>query len=337
MALNFRSLFKWMVPSWLAGEGNSTDTAPAEINEGELVLYSLALLADAFAERSEQGLNARFPSRTIGGGANALTGVDRGIYRGRNESEEHYAQRLIRWRYPRGHRTRGSAFALLEQISEYWGGVRCWTVDASGNRFERAADGTETATAGDPWNFDGDLIGAARWSRFWVVVDLSTIATEQLDFGDPLLWGGSMPSPGYAIGQQGVTEQDSLAMKRLMRAPAWKPAGTRAEWLIVSLDGTDPAPDGSWYFWSANVGGTQTPTRDPAFRYWSFAPEINNVYAGNPASFCEEFPGVDGGMIAGDPTSFPASITLPNGSTYDGDPASFPLTIRMVDDGDMPQ
>ena len=32
MALNFRSLFKWMVPAWLAGEGNSSDTPPEIVN-----------------------------------------------------------------------------------------------------------------------------------------------------------------------------------------------------------------------------------------------------------------------------------------------------------------
>jgi hypothetical protein len=327
VALNFRTLFKWMVPAWLAGEGNSSDTPPEIVNEGEILLYSLALLADAFAERSEQGLLARFPTRTIGSGANALSGVDRGIYRGRNESEEHYAQRLIRWRYPRGHRTRGSAFALLEQISEYWGGIHCYTIDVSGNRFDRAADGTETYTPGQAWDWDGE--GATpEWARFWVVANLSAIATEQLDFGDPDLWGGSLPAPGYAIGQQGVTEQDSLAMKRLMRGRAWKPAGTRAEWLIVSLDGTEPAPDGTWDSWAG---------RDPAFRYWSFAPEINNVYAGDPTSFPLTITGVEGAAIAGDPTSFPASITLPSSVAYAGNTASFPVEIQLVDDGDMPQ
>lgn len=325
MARNFRTVYRWLVPGWLL-EG-----------DGTLVLESLAAIKDACVERVRQGLNARFPSRT-GASAQALIGRDRGIVRGRDETNGHYAQRLIRWRYPRGHRVRGNAFALLEQFSEYFGGVDGYTIDYRGNRYDRTADGTETASQGIAWEWYAVDFDEGE-NRFWVVLDLSEIASEQLDFGDSELWGGALATPGYTIGQQGVTEQDVLVLRNMMHSRrAWKPAGTRAEWVIVSLDGTDPEPDETWQHWSQNVGGTQTETRSSAHRYWSLTPTANNYYSGNSDSFCEEFPLLGGaGMYAGDPDNFPASLTLPDGTEYAGDPDSFTTLFLLVDDGDLPQ
>jgi hypothetical protein len=327
MALNFRTLPRWLVPRWL--------------NEGdyEKVLYSWMLLFDVWRETLRQGLLARFPSQT-GETANALTGEDRGIVKGRDETNAHYAQRLIRWRWPQGHRVRGNSFSMLEQFSEYFGGLDGYVIDVKGNKRERTAEGDISYSYGNAWNWDG-VPATPRWGRFWVVLDLSEIATEQLDFGDPDLWGGALGTPGYTIGQQGVTAEDVNALRRMMAGRAWKCAGVRAEWVIVQYGPALPdplEPDGTWLTWSTNVGGTQTPTRSSDFRYWSLSPTINNVYAGNPDSFCEEFPLVGGaGMYAGDPDSFPASITLPDGTTYAGNPDNFPSSLRLVDDGDLPQ
>jgi hypothetical protein len=319
----FRNLFKFFVPSWLS------------TGDGEKVLWALTAVIDAANERIRQGLLARFPTYAPAS-ALKLIGLDRGIVRGRDETNAHYAQRLIRWRRPRGHRVRGSAFALLEQFAEYFGGLDCYTIDVKGNRHDRTVDGEESYSYGNDWDWDGE--GALpRWARFWVVLDLSGIASAQLDFGDPDLWGGALGTPGYSIGQQGVTSEDVNALRRMMRGRAWKPAGTRSEWVIVSLDGSEPAPDGTWLNWSSNIGGTQTATRSSDFRYWSLSPENNNTYAGNPDSFCEEFPDVDGDMLAGDPDSFPTTITLTTGLPYAGNPDNFPTSIRLFDDGDLPQ
>lgn len=324
MARNFRTLYRWLLPGFLL-EG-----------DGAAVVHSLAMIKDAWVERLRQGLNARFPSRT-GASAQALIGRDRGIVRGRDETNEHYAQRLIRWRYPRGHRVRGNAFALLEQFSEYFGGVDCWTIDVRGNRFDRSAAGVETSSHGNAWDWDG-AGSTPRWARFWVVMDLSGIASAQLDLGDPDLWGGELGTPGYSFGQQGVTEHDVLTLRGMMHSPRpWKPSGVRAEWVVVSLDGTEPEPDGTWETWSKNVGGTQTRARSGAFRYWSLTPERNNVYAGDPTNFPEASDDLEGGTFAGDPTSFPVSVTLPDGSVYGGNSASFPASARLIDDGDLPQ
>lgn len=325
MATTFRQAVKWLVPSWL----NDGD--------GAAVMWVLAAMKDAFAERVRQSLDARFPSRTTAS-ANALTGADRGIRKGRTETNEHYAQRLIRWRWPRGHRTRGNAFALLEQASEYFGGVPCWTIDVRGNRYDRSAAGVETFSQGNAWNWD-NVAAAPRWARGWLVLDLSELASAQPDFGDADLWGGELGDPDYSVGMQGVAANDAMAIRDLVRADGgrpWKPAGVRAEWAIVSLDGTEPEPDGTWLNWSRDVAGVRTPTRDPAFRYFSLSPTKNNLYAGDPDVFSETFTLLDGTTYDGDPDVFPASITMPDGSTYVGDPDNFPATIRLLDDGDVP-
>jgi hypothetical protein len=322
MAKTFRQVYKWLVPPFLL-EG-----------EGALVLESLSAIVDSATQRLRSGLEARFPSYA-GESALALIGRDRGIVRGRSETAEHYAARLIAWRYPRGHRVRGSAFALLEQFSEYFGGVDCWTIDVRGSRHDRTAAGEESYSYGNAWDWDGE--GATpNWGRFFVVLDLEGIASEQLEWSDPDLWGGAFGDPDYTIGQLGINHEDVLALRRMMTGRAWKPAGVRAEWVIVSLDGTEPTPDGTWLHWSRNVAGVQTPTRSAAHRYWSLSPAHNNVYAGDPDSFAETFPMLDGTTYDGDPTSFPTSFTLPGGSTYSGNPDNFPSSLQLVDDGDIP-
>jgi hypothetical protein len=235
MAKDFRKLFRHLVPGWLS-EG-----------EGGLVLYSLAMVQDAMAKINRARLNARFPSRT-GPSCNARTGADRGILKGRVETNEHYAQRLIGWRGRHGHQVRGNAFALLYQVSEYFGGVRCYTIDVKGTRDERALDGTETTTYGTPWNWDGGWAYGLPAYRFWLVIDLSTTSfvTHPL-VGDPTLWGGAVGPLDISLGIDGMQPADGLLIEGLHKPPhAWKPAGTRAEYVIYSLTGADPEPDGTW-------------------------------------------------------------------------------------------
>jgi hypothetical protein len=323
MARTFRSVFYHLVPSWLyTGDGGK-------------ILHALMMMLDAWVERVRLGFVARMPTRADPV-ALALIGQDRGLLRGRTESAENYAQRLIGWRYPRGHRVRGSAFALLSQVASYWGEILCWTIDVSGNYHEHTAAGVESYTYGNAWDWDG-LGSSPAWGRFWLGLELPIDGvSEQLDYGDPDLWGGQIGLEGYTIGQQGVTPADVEAMRRLMRPPAWKPAGVRAEWVIVNIEGSGFAgvvPDGTWLHWSQNVAGTQTPTRDPAFRYWSLDPTRNNAYAGDPDNFPELLTVAGGTTYGGDPDEYPAVIDFPNGDEYAGNPDNFPATIQLIDDG----
>lgn len=243
MAFRFRTSFQKLVPRWLSN------------GDGGKVLFVINWFIDSSLERAQQSLTCRFPS-FAGESALAKIGDDRGIPRGRDEAQAHYVKRLKAWRFPRGHRVRGNAFALLEQVSEYWGGIFCRTIDDSGNQFTRDASGGEFALQGATWNWDGAY--PAKWSRFWILMqprpELRTI-TSWGTFADlPAEWGtfGAAKAAGYTIGQKGASVGDIRAMFRLFHPighdRAWKPAGTRAMFYIVDL-GENPTaivPAGAW-------------------------------------------------------------------------------------------
>jgi hypothetical protein len=225
--------------------------------EGEALGRALSLMLDEFQARIRAGLLARFPRYAVEiEGALERIGRDRGIPRGRTEDAKHYASRLERWRFPFGHRVRGNPFALLEQISEYWGGLYCETVDNSGNLHFRTPTGGLARLLGS-WNWDGQ---PTLWSRFWVRLwptpehpEIKTWPT--LGAG---AWGSLDPVVNAAktVGQQGITADDFVAMRELMYprasyAVAWKPAGTKCPFLILSFDDwnggtTGIDPGGAW-------------------------------------------------------------------------------------------
>jgi hypothetical protein len=284
-ALNtLRNALASLVPAWLYAD------------DGGKVLHAIATLIDASVQLDRDRTEVRFPRRASPS-ANKLTGQDRGIQRGRTESAAHYAERLIGWRYPRGHRVRGSAWALLEQVSEYFGGLKCSTIDVSGNRYTWTADGTESQTTGTAWVWD--TIPTTSWARFWITLySLPTgPLTAQRALTDPLVWSDG------TIGVRGMTAQDASAIRNLFnRSPQtvpWNPGGTTPEWVIIGFDGTtELAPTSSYDRWSLPVAGTQTAVRNPAFRYFALNRAVH--------------PYVE---VA---TTFVAHVPLPDGTTYDG-------------------
>ncbi len=321
MAINFRGLYKSLIPSrFYQGEGNK-------------VLYSLALVKDFYLTRVRRGLEARMPSRT---GASGLTllGDDRGIPRGRAEIAKHYASRLIGWRYPRGHRVRGSAFGLLDQVFEYFGGVACSTIDVKGNYHAHALDGTTSFSYGNAWDWDG-IPATPRWGRFWLMI--SPVLADASGIVARASLDEVYATPNQGVGQRGLGPQDANAIRNLFRGKhPWKPAGTRQQWLIVNLDGTTQTPDATWANWSKNVGFSQVAARYSGWRYISLDPTRNNSYSGNPDLFCFSSQMVDGSTYIGDSSSFPVDVTMPDGSTYRGNPDNFPTNARLIDDGDTP-
>lgn len=322
MARNFRSLFRWITPAWL------------HTGEGEKVLHALSTIIDASTERVRQGLLARFPSRT-GGAALGLHGIGRGLVRGRIETDAHFAARLKRWRYPRGHRVRGSAFALLEQVWQYWGSAPCTTRDAGGAEYGRTEAGVEYVVRGNAWDWDYEP--DTSWARFWLTIDLTGIASANPELDDPALWGGDLGTPGATIGSVGVTPQDVAAIRRLLTWRPWKPAGTRSEWAVIHTAPMAVFPNPTWFRWSKNVGGHQVAAREASYRYWSLCPEDNNTYGGDAINFPVDCIMPGGGIYGGDDTSFPLSVTLPDGTAYGGAATSFPRAVLLLDDGDMPQ
>lgn len=327
----FRHLLSHLLPGWMVDDSQGGD--------GGKVTFSLALMIDIAREAARQRLNARFPSRTPSAGL-ALIGQERGILRGRNEGTDAYARRLKAWRGRTGHRTRGNPFALLRQIWAYFGGaVVSETIDRRGNRFQIAADATGTEAYTLNWyEFEGgsflwdDAPATPRWARFWTVLYVDGLFTENA--WDAGLWGGTFGDPDYTLGQNGATQADVSAITGLFKGSrAWKPAGTRCEWIVVRLDGTTPPiPDGTWGPWGKLDGVNYTRTRPSEFRYWSV---YGYEYAGNPDNFpatCDDVEGNTGGFV-GDPESFPASAVLPGGDVYAGNPDNFPTSATLPDDG----
>jgi hypothetical protein len=328
MARTFRSLFRWLLPGNYHTEGS----------DGQKVLHSLSLIVDAFDSINRERLTMRFPSYA-GESALARIGGDRGIPRGRSEVKDHYANRLIAWRYPRGHRVRGNAFALLEQIWEYFGGgFALYTEQANGIQFRRAANGTETVTEIGGWDWDSLSIEGwtSKWSRGWIVIDGTNLIDPTPDYGDPSLYGGQHGDSSYALGHVGISADDVTAIRKLFRGRAWKMAGSRAMWAILSFDGSAPVPEGAWGLWARDDGtGNYEAARPSIFRYWALDPTAN-LYSGDPAKFPRSADMPGGGTYAGDPTGFAVSSALPGGFTYAGNPASWPTSATLVDDGSIP-
>jgi hypothetical protein len=244
----FLSIFRFLAPSWLT------------TGEYELVLESLASLKDAFMQRMLDSLEARFPSRA-GPSALALIGADRAIMRGSTETDVAYSARLPGFRQLGAHLTRGNAFAILTQVAALLGEIKVSLVDGRGTLSVLDVDGTFTVTRGVAWDWDGAV---DPW-RFWLILEPNPERPDIVPhplIGAPSLYGGALGTPGYTIGQQGVTAEDVRRLRALFvgRTP-WHPSGTTPVMAIIRLSGDPyPAPDGTWDTWSG---------RDPELRYWN--------------------------------------------------------------------
>lgn len=263
---SFRQLRKFLGPRWLVSDDD----------ESELVGYSLDLLKDAFMQRLFLGHLARFPE-TAPADALVALGRDRKVIRGIDETTASYVARLLLWLDDR--ERAGNPFMLLQKLAEYTGPLPSFrTVDARGNWYSRAADGTESfSLAQANWNWDDRPLaadGRQRWSRFWVIIYPNGLWSESAyDWGDAAGpgWGESTLTLGST-----ATPDHVAAIRHLVSD--WKPAGTRCVNIIVAFDaasfpptaGVNDAgmPAGLWERWSKNVAGTQVSARLSTARYW---------------------------------------------------------------------
>lgn len=256
----FRLVRRFLGPKWLTSE------------EGELVGYALDIVKDGFVRRVELGLLARFPhqdanERPAPPDALAAQGRDRRVMKGLNETGESYAARLLLWLDDR--KTAGNAFSLLKKLAEYTGpGPSFRTVDARGNWYSRAADGTLSYSLNTGnWNWSGPI--GDRWSRFWVIVYPNGLWEEL-----PNDWGDAAgPNWTEGAGTLGSTATSEHVQSIRAIVADWKPAGTRCVNIILALDPASfnpasPEPDGLWERWSKNVAGVQVPARLSTARYW---------------------------------------------------------------------
>jgi hypothetical protein len=234
----FRTIWKFLVPAWL------------QSGQGELVLYVQGALKDAFAERSHQTARLHAPS-LCPSDALDLHGRSRALPRGFSEPEASYRQRLVGWRYPEGHRTRGTAGALLAQVAVVFGGAAgVQTIDARGTRYTY---GDSAPELGATWDWDGESL-TPNWSRYWIVLAAPTGMTLPLtwdedeaagtlwDEGSDKCWAGEEIHPGQL--------EAVITIARPGRR-SWSPAGCLPTYAIVYFDGESyPEPDGTWDDWS---------------------------------------------------------------------------------------
>lgn len=261
MASRFRQIRTRIAPRWL------TD------GDGGLIGYALDVVKDAFVERLRLGLLAKFPDNGPNGetapeDALQAMGRDRRVIRGINETDAAYAARLKLWLDDR--RRQGNPFMLMQKLAEYLNSSdpSFRTVDARGNWYSRAADGTETSLLKqENWDWDGSAIGE-RWSRFWVIVYPNGLWVENSEDYGGLFEYGDVPEEVW-----GSTTHPTIVSTLRGIVSDWMPAGTRCINIIIALDPasfdpTAPEPDGLWEHWSKNVAGVQVPARLSTARYW---------------------------------------------------------------------
>lgn len=266
---SFAQAIRALGPAWLVRR-----------DEGELVGYSLGRIVDAFAERTRQGLIARFPAYAPEDALGPM-GRDRKITRGINEPAATYAARQLTWLDD--HKRRGNPFALMQQLRGYCGVDMVFrTVDRRGNWYTRAADGTESYLLRQAnWDWDG-VPASPDWSRFWVIL-YPPVGTDADPYplwgpgptiGASDLWGGAIGTDGYTIGST-ATPDEVAGVRAIVRE--WMPAGTRCEGIILAFDSAsfDPAtpagpplPDGTWGVSAKIAAGVWVRTRLDTARYW---------------------------------------------------------------------
>lgn len=222
--------------------------------DGEIIQYVQGWVEDAFAETARQTVSLMFPSVAPSDALPKL-GADRGIPQGFAEPDNSYRERLREWRFPRGHRIRGNAVGLLEQIAAVFGGAcDVQTIDARGTRYTWGPDGTTTIERGETWDWDGEAL-TPNWARFWLVLkidgatrhgtwDSATAAGTTWDAAEET--GTAWAGLGFHYGQ-------IKAVRRLAQVGrlSWTPAGRRPNTLTIYFDGESyPVPEGDWDDWA---------------------------------------------------------------------------------------
>lgn len=166
MSYSFLNMFKAIMPPWLMR------------TEGLKVIGGIADVIDDHRDRSVAGVKLRFPGLYTNEGIDKIS-RERGLRRGPNESASVFAERLQRWWID--HRTRGSAYALLEQIYAYLDGTNDPPFEViSYNGLRHIIDTNQDITRDSiSWGTDG----SGDWSQVWVIIyyNGATIADSVVD------------------------------------------------------------------------------------------------------------------------------------------------------------
>jgi hypothetical protein len=254
--ITFRDSIRNITPRWLRAFW------------GYRYLYAIGVHLDALGDSVKFGVAARFPNVVpeVASEALPLTGRERGITRGFDETNEAYAIRLERWLDD--HRTEANPYTLLRQLQGYLSPhlVPMRVVNNTGAWYSLAADGTPSYHFGGNWNWDNT---ATSWSRFWVIIyppadlwvaDGPWDGSRGLWVPDGTVWGCNA-TVGQAAAVRGIIEQ-------------WRGPHSRCVNIIVAFDpskfdpaaSSPPLPNGNWGgYWDAP---SQTASREKSATYW---------------------------------------------------------------------
>jgi hypothetical protein len=258
----FLTSFRRRLPEWI--------TNPK--GDGSAVWFAISVLLDGYAQRAYEGIYAKYPTYAP---ADALSyiGADRRIIRGVGESRDGYVARLLGWLSQFSHLTRGSPFALLEQVRAYCGGdgIRVRLVDRRGNWYTIDRDGTMSYLLNQQnWLWD-PIPPSPDWARQWLIIypayDEESATYKPWDKALPL--DGSWSLDGSVSLGTDADPGDLTTLRQIVED--WTGGGKRLEWIIYyfhddagpdpdAFDPANPAPDGTWWAWGS--GEPYEPNRD---------------------------------------------------------------------------
>lgn len=203
----FRDAIRMRSPRWL------------RTGLAEKVLYTVGLHLDGLTDALVAAVKMRFPGyysvETL-----SYEGRQRRIPRGRHESDQTYAERLIGWLD--AHRTRGGPYSLLRQLHEHFApnNFAIELLYSNGRRYVLAPDGTITWDT-VAWTPPGD---PSRWARWWLFYHAP-------QFAEPVKkWGGFAWGDG-TVWSSGLSGQD-VADLRLIPV-AWGNAHSTGHLVIL--------------------------------------------------------------------------------------------------------
>lgn len=169
----FRDAIREISPWWLRGQ------------IGGSVLYAIGSVVDLIADGLRAGVKMRFPGY-YSNESLPMIGRERRIRRGRVESEETYATRLIPWLDH--HRTRGGPYAMLAQIHAFYapGNFPVELRYASGRRY--VVDPSDGSVARGDVAWTPPDAPASHWARWWLTYTWPTPLTGDGIWSDPGTW-----------------------------------------------------------------------------------------------------------------------------------------------------
>jgi hypothetical protein len=201
--LSYVRMFEFVLPPWLLR------------TEGMKLIGGLAAVIDDHRDRFVAGVKSRFP------GLYTLEGIDkigreRRLRRGPKEDAEVFASRLQRWW--KDHQTRGSGYALLEQMMSYLVGLLDPPYDVVSYLGVRHVIDMNGAITRDTITWGTDETG--YWGRIWVFlytasssVDDATLESYAAIVRDWL--------PAHVIGTLVVLHPDTRCWGYPQPVPMW--------------------------------------------------------------------------------------------------------------------